>query len=932
MRSLYLLIAILLLPSLSSAQIGPNKVRYRSFSWRILETDRFTIHFYPEEERMAREVASIAEESFKHVAPILGYGGKFPLRRIPIFLYKSHSEFEQTNIIPEPIDEGVGGVTEILKNRMVIPISNGSRRWLRHVIRHELTHALQFNMLYGESGWRLVQLYRSVFIPLWILEGMAEFCAGEWTAEDSMVVADAVINDRLKPLWLLDNFGHLDGGDVWLAYKQSHLAISYIVEKFGSDSIPRIMAGLRRRINADTVIRGVTGLSIKELNRRVSAWIRERYWGMVSGKKAPYELGSPLLQNSGDWPIRDRGGAWSPDGKWIAFVSNRSGYDDIFLLPSRGYEGRPRSLLGSKITRSLDWIQISERPISWDPEGKRIAFVGREGGRNHLFLLDLSKPRALKKISLPLDDLSSPAWSPKGDLIAISGLKDGRQNIYIVSEDGGKLKRISSGTYDLLPSFSPDGKWIAFVTEIGGNRHIAVMDLEGKGWVVTSGQHDNTMPMWSKDGNCLLFLSSRDGDFYDLFASDPMGKKVVKVMEVAGGILDPSISPDGTSLSFSTYEDGNQILYVARLPSQAIAEASSDEWRRELPGSPLVWPKEDIGGYVDIPTYPYSFDFSPDLAFGMVYYDSYSGLVGGGYFRGSDMLGNHYLEMYGLFMGGGQNTYDLLYILRKWRADLGIYLYRYSSWYLSSTREVLQEEPYDYESGSVLYMGWPLTPYIRADTYLFRTRALDPEFRPDPFVATGVEIALIRDTRAWDISGPCGGSALGISVQNGWKFLGGERSYVSVEADLRKYMKVGSSVLAGRLWALESFGEDKEVFYLGGANRLRGFGFEELKANGAIGLSGELRIPFGRRVNFIPGPLTFLLFRDVWISIFADTAFLWKDGERIGLNSLKADVGAGITFHIFIDQSYPLIFRIDAAQGIEENRGIKYSFAFGQPF
>ena len=113
-----------------------NKVQYETLQWSVLETPHVRLHFYAQEESLARRLAAFAE------SVCVEYDGRFqlnPIHHVPFLLYSAHYLFQQTNATPELITESVGGLTELVKGRVLIP-HNGSWARLRWVTRHELTH------------------------------------------------------------------------------------------------------------------------------------------------------------------------------------------------------------------------------------------------------------------------------------------------------------------------------------------------------------------------------------------------------------------------------------------------------------------------------------------------------------------------------------------------------------------------------------------------------------------------------------------------------------------------------------------------------------------------------------------------------------------------------------------------------------------------
>ncbi|MEX2088748.1 MAG: hypothetical protein WEB62_03215, partial [Bacteroidota bacterium] len=120
-RFLQYILLLLLLTQCASAQFyyfGRNKVQYTEFEWKVLRTEHFDIYYYTEMRELAQRGAFLAEESYKHLEQKFNHN---VANRIPLIFYSSHLHFQQTNVTPGFIPEGVGGFFEFLKGRVVIP-------------------------------------------------------------------------------------------------------------------------------------------------------------------------------------------------------------------------------------------------------------------------------------------------------------------------------------------------------------------------------------------------------------------------------------------------------------------------------------------------------------------------------------------------------------------------------------------------------------------------------------------------------------------------------------------------------------------------------------------------------------------------------------------------------------------------------------------
>src|SRR2546422_5445886 len=121
---------------------GQNKIQYRVFDWHVLRGPHVDLYHYPEEQELARVALAYAEQSYAVLERRFNH---HPRRRVPLIIYASHSDFEQTNVLPFVPPEGLLGVTEFLKRRVALPFT-GSYADFRHTLRHELVHVFQLSL------------------------------------------------------------------------------------------------------------------------------------------------------------------------------------------------------------------------------------------------------------------------------------------------------------------------------------------------------------------------------------------------------------------------------------------------------------------------------------------------------------------------------------------------------------------------------------------------------------------------------------------------------------------------------------------------------------------------------------------------------------------------------------------------------------------
>ncbi|HLP42950.1 MAG TPA: hypothetical protein VK465_15680, partial [Fibrobacteria bacterium] len=214
-----LLLAFLFLPREAPA-FGQNKVQYEQFRWSFYRTAHFDIYFPQGADLIAQFAARHVEDMYRSVSRTVGHTLS---GRVPIILHNSHAEFEQTNVIRLPLHEGIGGFTEIFKNRVVLPFE-GSYVDFHHVLQHELVHAVMFDMMFGQNAASMVSRQVAQF-PLWVSEGLAEYATLGWDLGSEFFMVDATTFGYVAPP--TSDFGG------FLAYKGGQLFFHFVETAYG---------------------------------------------------------------------------------------------------------------------------------------------------------------------------------------------------------------------------------------------------------------------------------------------------------------------------------------------------------------------------------------------------------------------------------------------------------------------------------------------------------------------------------------------------------------------------------------------------------------------------------------------------------------------------------------------------------------------------
>lgn len=227
-----------------------------------------------------------------------------------------------------------------------------------------------------------------------------------------------------------------------------------------------------------------------------------------------------------DNDVLDEYPRWSPDGKEIAFYSERDGTRQIYVMEASG--GNVRRVTGA--------LSMNEDP-SWSPDGERICFWGQKGPKapENLYLIRRDGTGMTNLTRSQKGTCRVPAWSPDGATIAFTSNRYLTHQVYLIGVDGKGERRLTGNPRGACrPRWSPDGKRIAYSDGgygIRKNVDIWEMDPDGERKTrLTKGAGNDYDPAYAPDGDWIIFASDRSGH-YELYLMDRRGSSEVRMTE-----------------------------------------------------------------------------------------------------------------------------------------------------------------------------------------------------------------------------------------------------------------------------------------------------------------------------------------------------------------------------------------------------------------
>ncbi len=834
--------ALLLAPLPGGAQyFGRNKVQYDNFEFSVLKTPHFDYHYYPVEAKAVEDVVRMGERWYERHARMFQH--EFEAAK-PIILYADHPDFEQTNTLSGFIGEGTGGVTESLKNRVIMPLGT-SYRDTDHVLGHELVHAFQYNIAQSRQGGGLQGLYT---LPLWLIEGMAEYLSiGRDDPLTAMWIRDAIRRDEFPTI------KEMTEGTKFFPYRFGQSLMAYLGGTYGDDAIIQIF---RRslRVGFEPAFAQVTGMPTDTLSVKWKEQVAKEYLPLMEGRQAPDESGQLLLAPATGSGEQNVAPSLSPDGRYLAFLSEKDLFSVDLFLADAATGKILRKLYSANSDPKAEALRYVDSSGTWSPDGRFFAFVVTSGGDNEMIVIDVETGGQDQVIDFPgLGAVNNPAWSPDGRKIVFSGTVGGMTDLWLHDVESGRLTQVTDDRFaDLQPTWSPDGRTIAFTSDRGPETDFAkltysqfqlsLLDVASSQVQVLPvfGNVKHINPQYAPDGRSLYFISDQDG-FSDVYRLDLQTGEASRVTQVATGVsgityISPALSVAAQTgrIAFSVFDEFEfHIIGIEPTPGTAVARAerAEDQLGRKLPPvSPERFSRVETyladaetgllpeGSVTASDGEPYrrtlSLDYlgQPTIGVGT---DNYGSYVGGGtsaYF--SDMLGDRILgvalQAQGTFKDiGGQAFYQNLENRWNWGVglgripylmgyyqygadDVGDYLgmYRYRIFISSAAGQVA----YPFNSVQRVEFSAGATRYsydIELDKYYvdsfgrivdFSRESLNDSL-PDPLNLVETSVALVGDNSFFGFVGPIRGGRYRLEVQQTW----GSADYTTLVADWRRY-------------------------------------------------------------------------------------------------------------------------------------------------
>ena len=866
---------------------GKNRVKYDHFEWHIYTTEHFEIYYYPELEQHLERVASYAESAYAQISADLKHD---LAERVPLVVFKTHSEFEQQNIIPADIPEGIAAFAEPQRDRMVLPIDEPPDQLYR-LIAHELTHIFEFDII-----------PRSVIrqdVPLWVDEGLADYMAGVWRPLDLMMIRDAAVADNVPKMSEFEEYGGF--ANPRLVYNLGHAAFEFTEARWGKEGIRQYLFALRKNVigGGGDAYEDALSLSAEDFDREFDKYLKDLF-KPFRDKERPVDYGTSLAPD----PRRTRYPAVysiesSPSGDLIAaMASNRKDRElDIILISSQDGEVIDNLTSGFSFNYGFDYIttpgaRFNTVPwMSWSPVGDQIGYFVRREKTKTLILQNVVTGKIEERVEMTsVDEPESPDIGPTGRRVVLAALRDAVGDIFMVDLDTAEVINLTNDEFaDAAPTFSPDGTFVVYLARVSGNDKLFRLDLETlEKTQLTFGTHDDAVAQFIDDQTIVFSSTAIDpaqpiepevasnGNIFNIWTLDLRTGELRQYTDTLTGNVSPIVlhqeAETATRLAFVTYFKGEYGVHTITLEEPLFTVATSDfgapgpiiDFQAPLTHTLITDNSRRKGPFENL-----FLEGRPPVSIGVT---NSGDVLGGTQLTFTDVLGDQQFSFFAASISQ-YRTLALSYANLSRRLQFAAQGFSQDQFFFGLGPGQFLDPAFGFLDrdaalavrtvrGGSIFGTYPFSRYRRlqlsGSVYYNNERFDNPDlgrlaeefqeqqfgtqiFRNGTFMPFGV--AFIQETTIFREFGPVAGNTVRVGYEVAPPF-GPLLSRQTFDADARYYLRLGETgLVALRARGFKSWGEYPDFLYFGGNSEMRGYDYLEFIGHEAFFANAELRFP-----------------------------------------------------------------------------------------
>ncbi|GAA4301772.1 hypothetical protein [Compostibacter hankyongensis] len=506
----------------NTVEFGQNRLQYKNFKWRYLQTGNFNTYFNQNGLELGKYVAQAAEAELNDIEKTMDYGLR---RRINIVVYNSFGEMKQSNIGIGLDWQNTGGTTKLVNNKMIVYF-DGDHAALRRQIREGIARVIFENMLMGDNFGEFAGNTMLLNLPIWYTDGYIAYIAENWNTELDGDLKEALYSGRYR------TFNQLALEKPTLA---GHAFWYYVENKYGKDATSYLLYISRMERSLKKASTQVLHQKFKNALQDFMTYNYRRYQD-DNRHRRQITRGRPVTTR----PTDERHDYYrfhpNPRNRDYAMVEFKKGKYSVLL-----YQGayKPKVLLTSGVRQLQSQVNPDYPQIAWDTKGGRLAVIYEERGKLKLMIYDLiSRTRTHQDLPADFQSINSFQYLLDHNTLLLSAVKNGHSDIYTYNISTFQTTPITQDVYDDL-----DPSFVAF---------------PGKSGVIFS---SNRPSAYAKDADTVL-----PHDHYNVFLIDnwnkTQDKQISRLTEMQHGDARMPTQYNDTYFTFVSDDNGIRNRYA----------------------------------------------------------------------------------------------------------------------------------------------------------------------------------------------------------------------------------------------------------------------------------------------------------------------------------------------------------------------------------
>jgi hypothetical protein len=285
----------------------------------------------------------------------------------------------------------------VFKQRVVMPFTH-SYAETDHVLGHELVHAFQYDITGSGPGRRRLEAAAQRYqVPLWFTEGMAEYLSvGPVDPLTALWVRDAALQGEIPTIDRMTRDPRV------FPYRWGHALWAYVGGRWGDAVIGQILKLTGQGVPYPEAFERILNITLDELSGDWHTALRRAYLPLLTDRGEAREVARPLITADREGGRLNVGPVLSPDGRYVAFLSELDFLDvELHLADARTGEVLRRLQKGTAFDPHFGSLRYINSAGTWSPDGSQFAFAALRRAATCSCCWTSSAPGALREIAVP---------------------------------------------------------------------------------------------------------------------------------------------------------------------------------------------------------------------------------------------------------------------------------------------------------------------------------------------------------------------------------------------------------------------------------------------------------------------------------------------------------------------------------------------------